>query len=65
MVPYKEGLTIPFVNPDICVGCGGCEYVCPAKPYKAIHVEGNVVHQLAQALKETEKKKVKVENFGF
>ena len=23
MIPYKNGLTIPSVNPDICVGCGG------------------------------------------
>lgn len=27
MVPYKDGLTIPHVNKEICVGCGGCEYV--------------------------------------
>ena len=26
MVPYKDGLTIPHVNKEICVGCGGCEY---------------------------------------
>src|SRR5690606_11950437 len=26
MVPYKDDLTIPETNPDICVGCGACEY---------------------------------------
>ena len=24
MVPYEGTLTIPEVNPDLCVGCGGC-----------------------------------------
>ena len=33
MVPYKDGLTIPHVNKEICVGCGGCEYVCPGYEY--------------------------------
>lgn len=65
MVPYQSGLTIPSVNPDICVGCGGCEYVCPARPYKAIHVEGNVVHQQAQMIKEAKSEKMKIDNFGF
>jgi ferredoxin len=41
-------LLIPKVNPDICVGCGGCEYACPTKPYKAIYVEGNPVHKIAE-----------------
>ncbi|MCF8092546.1 MAG: 4Fe-4S dicluster domain-containing protein [Desulfotignum sp.] len=41
-------LLIPKVNPDICVGCGGCEYACPTKPYKAIYVDGNPVHKIAE-----------------
>lgn len=50
MVPYEpkdengeiiRGLTIPEINPDICVGCGGCESICPARPFRAIYVEGN------------------------
>lgn len=64
MIPYKDGLTIPSVNPDICVGCGGCEYVCPAEP-KAINVEGNVIHQKAKPFKEEKGKKVEIDNFGF
>lgn len=65
MVPYKNGLTIPQVNPDICVGCGGCEYVCPVRPFRAIHIEGNAVHQRALPFKEAEKKDVQLDGFGF
>lgn len=35
---------IPTVNESRCIGCGACEYVCPARP-SAIHVEGHSVHQ--------------------
>lgn len=65
MVPYKNGLTIPSVNPDICVGCGGCEYVCPVRPFRAIYIEGNSVHQQAKAFTEAEKKEVILDDFGF
>ncbi|HET9570286.1 MAG TPA: 4Fe-4S dicluster domain-containing protein [Bacteroidales bacterium] len=65
MVPYKGDLTIPQINTAICVGCGGCEYVCPAKPAKAIYVEGNPVHRKAQPFVDNAKKEVKVDSFGF
>lgn len=65
MIPYKNGLTIPHVNPDICVGCGGCEYVCPVRPFRAIHIEGNEVHQQAVPFKEAEKKEIQLDDFGF
>lgn len=65
MVAYKNGLTIPSVHPDICVGCGGCEYVCPVRPFRAIYIEGNPVHQQAKAFKEAEKKEVELDGFGF
>jgi len=52
MVPYAnplgKPLVIPEVKPELCVGCGGCEHACPTKPYKAIFVDGNPVHKLAQ-----------------
>ena len=34
----------PVVDKDVCIGCGACEHVCPARPMPAIHVEG-VEHQ--------------------
>ena len=66
MVPYKNGLTIPHVNPDICVGCGGCESICPVRPFRAIYVEGNAEQH---DRKEFEEKKPEVtgelEDFPF
>jgi ferredoxin len=52
MIPYKNGLTIPHIDPDICVGCGGCEFICPVA---AIYVEGNEIHQQAKAFLTEEK----------
>ena len=43
----ENGLHVPVVNPEICVGCGACEYVCPSLPHKSIYVEGNPVHRKA------------------
>ncbi|MDR0825199.1 MAG: 4Fe-4S dicluster domain-containing protein, partial [Prevotella sp.] len=67
MIPYDkaEGLTIPSINPDICIGCGGCEYICPVRPHRAIHVEGNVIHQQRKAFKEEEKQDIVIDGFGF
>lgn len=65
MVPYKDGLTIPHVNTDICVGCGGCEYVCPARPFRAVHIEGNPIQKEAKPFKETDTEKVEIDDFGF
>lgn len=65
MVPYKDGLTIPRINPDICVGCGGCEFICPVRPNRAIFVEGNVEHRQREAFEVEEKEEIKVDDFGF
>ena len=44
MVPKRGDetgkLLIPSINESKCVGCGACEYVCPARPLSAIVVEG-------------------------
>ncbi len=48
MVPYKEGITIPEVDESICIGCGACEYACPTRPFRAIYVDGNYIHVMAE-----------------
>lgn len=65
MVPFKDGLTIPHVNTEICVGCGGCEYVCPARPFRAVHIEGNPVQKEAKPFKEEKKENIEIDDFGF
>ena len=64
MVPYKNHLTIPEINKEICVGCGGCEYICPSKPWKSIIVEGipkhNNIRLVADEVVEHE-----IDDFGF
>ena len=65
MIPYKNGLTIPSVNTHICIGCGGCEHACPAKPNKAIWVEGNPVHQKAVLPHQEKLENKEQEDFPF
>ena len=40
-----ESPWVPAVNDAACIGCGACEYVCPARPFSAIMVEGHEVHK--------------------
>lgn len=49
MVDWEEGLTIPKVEPELCIGCGACEYICPVRPDKAIIVSGNKKQGQAKA----------------
>jgi ferredoxin len=65
MVAYKGELTIPQVNTDICVGCGACEYACPATPYKAIIVDGRKEHGPAQEPEEEIPEEKPLEDFPF
>lgn len=65
MVPYgSTGLFIPSTNTDICIGCGGCEYICPARP-KAMIIISKDVHGVAKKPLEDKQKEVKVDEFGF
>jgi len=41
----EESPYIPAVNEARCIGCGACEYLCPARPFSAIYVEGHEVHK--------------------
>ncbi len=40
-----KSLKIPTVNEELCIGCGACENLCPARPFTAIHIEGHEVHK--------------------
>lgn len=35
---------IPVVLEDKCIGCGACEFLCPSRPFSAIHVNGRMEH---------------------
>ena len=65
MVPYKGSLYIPKVEPELCIGCGGCESICPVRPQRAIVIIPNAVHQKAELPKDDEVEKVEVDDFGF
>lgn len=39
-------LKYPVVNEALCIGCGSCENLCPARPISAIYVEGHQVHRV-------------------
>jgi len=41
----EESPMVPAINESACIGCGACEYVCPARPFSAIYVEGHEVHK--------------------
>ena len=65
MIPYKDGVTIPSIDVSLCIGCGGCEYICPVWPHQAIFVEGNKVHQAAIVSQPEEKEDIVIDDFGF
>lgn len=65
MVPFRGGLTRPTVDTALCIGCGGCEFICPVRPYTAIYVEGNSVHQEAKTPVDEKEEGLIIDDFGF
>ena len=51
MVDYttRNGRTVqvPAIDNERCIGCGKCEYLCPARPFSAIYEEVNVTHHIS------------------
>jgi ferredoxin len=65
MVPFRDGLLVPEVDTNLCIGCGGCEYICPGRPSKAIFIQGNAEHQIAQLPQREQQEEKNVTDFGF
>jgi len=42
--PDGRLVQVPAIDNERCIGCGKCEYLCPARPFSAIYVEGNTMH---------------------
>ncbi len=66
MIPYGDTpLYIPSLNTELCIGCGGCEYICPAIPDKAMVIHALSVHGRALEPTLDKQDKIKVDDFGF
>ncbi|MEG1649888.1 MAG: 4Fe-4S binding protein, partial [Rikenellaceae bacterium] len=64
MIEYENGLTIPKINPEICIGCGACESICPVRP-NAIYVVRNDIQITVKPPEIKESEDIKVDDFGF
>lgn len=65
MVPHKPSITKPeIVHKEACIGCGGCESICPVRKL-AVYIERLDVHEKADKPKIVKQKLQKVEGFGF
>ncbi|MDR2462855.1 MAG: 4Fe-4S dicluster domain-containing protein [Verrucomicrobiales bacterium] len=59
---FKDPL--PVVSEQYCIGCGACQYACPALPKKAILISGLKKQETAGVLKQ-EKVKAADDEFPF
>ena len=64
MVPFEDGLTIPEVTEAYCIGCGGCESICPIDP-PAIHIQGVDEQIMAEQPPKDTVELNEVTDFGF
>jgi Pyruvate/2-oxoacid:ferredoxin oxidoreductase delta subunit len=44
VLDQESGISRPVVNEALCIGCGACENLCPARPISAITVNGRHNH---------------------
>ncbi len=66
MVEFSDGLSIPDVNDEYCIGCGSCQNICPVLPVKALIVSGVAEQKVIPAKpEEATKKIVHEEEFPF
>lgn len=65
MVHYKDSLRIPQVTANICIGCGGCEYICPVRPERAIRVIADKEQKHADKPEYEKVEEVEDIDFGF
>lgn len=48
MVSHKSGIPKPdIVNKEVCIGCGGCELICPVRKL-AVYIERLDIHEKAE-----------------
>ena len=48
----KNSPKIPVVDKTLCIGCGACENLCPARPMPAMTVEGLETHREVRPMSE-------------
>ncbi len=66
MVEFSDGLAIPNVQDEYCIGCGSCQNICPVLPLKALIVSGVAEQKIIPAKPErTTTKIVHEEEFPF
>lgn len=42
----ENSRSFPSIDNERCIGCGACEFLCPARPFSAIFVNGVETHRI-------------------